>query len=879
MTHKPSRKQPGHSPDNREDSLTALLDFGTDGYWEQDSRFRYTCLKGRLTESPQAVFTQDMLGKAPWNAGLDIMASDWKSHRQMLREARPFRNIIYADYRRSSPRYISISGLPVIIDGKLRGYRGIATDVTEHQLKENELIQSRAALDESEDMIFFVDRQTMRFLYVNKQACKLTRFSREELLAMGPQDALAQSRPELEKSYDALINSPSRGMTSQIPSYTKDGTYTMVEVHRRALWLNERWIIVSMVHDISERVRIERANERLRRMFAALSATNEAILKARTPEDLYQQVCDAAVEGGRFLVTAVLLPTAQGQLKVAAVAGDNLEQWRQLSISSDPGSRWGSGLAGTAFRTLEPCISEDFLSDERTRPWHEVARKSGIRSAAAVPLVRNNQGEGLLLLYSDVRRSFDPGVMELIHRMARNIIFALENFEHEEQRQRNEERVQYLATHDSLTGLPNRTLFHELLQMTLETASRYQHRFSLLFIDLDRFKLINDTLGHDAGDTLLRTVASRLRQCLRSSDVLARMGGDEFVVLLQNTPRLDRVQVVARKLLRAAIEPVELYGQDYRVTASIGIAMYPRHGRDAHELLRNADQAMYMAKEEGKNTYQFFSPRRDHVALERMTVETQLRNALQRDELYLHYQARTNLDNGEISGVEALLRWRNPKLGQIQPANFIPVAEETGLIIPIGRWVLLEACKQNMAWQEQGLPPIGMAVNLSTRQFMDPQLVTDLTEVLDKTGMPPELLELEITESMLITNTDKAVEILESLKAMGVRVAIDDFGVGYSSLAQLKNFPVDTLKVDRSFIRNLPLDGDGQSITGIIIAMGKSLRLKVIAEGVETAEQLDYLRLHDCDAIQGYYFSRPVRPTTFSRFMSQHLKSGNSKMR
>lgn len=438
-------------------------------------------------------------------------------------------------------------------------------------------------------------------------------------------------------------------------------------------------------------------------------------------------------------------------------------------------------------------------------------------------------------------------------------------------RKTSEERIQYLATHDSLTSLPNRFMFSEILELAIETARRNGRKLAVLFIDLDRFKNINDTLGHEAGDLLLAEMAGRFRQCLRASDVVGRLGGDEFVILIQDLESPDQAARVARKILSAAVKPVLVYGQECRVTASIGICLYPDDADNENTIMKNADIAMYRAKEEGKNNYQFYSHDIKARSLERLIMENNLRLALERNEFFLHYQAKRNLKTGEIAGVEALVRWQHPQLGIVSPAQFIPLAEETGLIVLIGRWVLKTACEQSVAWMKQGLPPLCMAVNLSVRQFFDDRLIDDVATALKESGMPPELLEMEITEGMVMQDAERAIRILSAIKQLGVRLAIDDFGVGYSSLAQIKRFPIDTLKVDSSFIRDIPQNREDRAITEAIIAMGKTLSLTVIAEGVETEEQERFLREHACDQSQGYYFSKPISPDEFVEFMRQQM--------
>jgi|GEM_PF-4202460 len=436
------------------------------------------------------------------------------------------------------------------------------------------------------------------------------------------------------------------------------------------------------------------------------------------------------------------------------------------------------------------------------------------------------------------------------------------------------EQLQYQATHDSLTDLPNRIMFNEVLDMAIRSEQRYQRGFAVLFIDLDRFKVINDTLGHSSGDMLLREMGERFTECLRASDVVARLGGDEFVVLLQEVNEPEQIIVVVRKLLSAIMKPVVILDQECRVTASIGICQCPKDGLDAQTLMKNADIAMYFAKEEGKNNYQFYSKDINTPSLKRLTLETSLRRALEFQEFRLLYQAKLDFKSQQITGVEALLRWEHPELGMVPPLQFIPLAEETGLIVPIGKWVLKTACAQNVAWKEQGLPPLCMAVNLSLRQFMDPNLLLDLADILQETGMDPTLLELEITESMVMHNIDRVIKLLADIKQMGIRLAIDDFGTGYSSLAQLKRFPFDTLKVDRSFIRDLPTDIEDRAITEAIIKMGNSLGLTVIAEGVETKEQETFLREHACNQMQGYYLSKPITANQFSTFLRKHEGEG-----
>ena len=443
-------------------------------------------------------------------------------------------------------------------------------------------------------------------------------------------------------------------------------------------------------------------------------------------------------------------------------------------------------------------------------------------------------------------------------------------FEDVTEREQAEARAQFLATHDELTGLPNRLVFGQAVSDAVKVGRRYGQEFAVMFVDLDRFKIINDTLGHAAGDSLLSDVAKRLNQCVRESDIVARVGGDEFIILLREVSDASQVATVARKILSTVVKPLSIHGQECRVTASIGISLFPSDAQDEESLIKNADAAMYAAKEDGRNACRFHSREIKNQSIERLMLETSLRRALERNELVLYYQPKRDLGHDGISGVEALLRWHHPDLGLLQPSRFIPLAEETGLIVPIGKWVLETACAQNMAWQRQGLPAIRIAVNLSPRQFADPNLLHDIRAALEKSGMPAQLLELEITESMVMHNVERTVRVLEAIKSLGITLAIDDFGTGYSSMSLVKKFSIDALKIDRSFVREIMNDSEDKVIADAIIALGRALNLTVVAEGVETAEQEAFLRAHKCDEIQGYLISKPVPADEFAAFLANH---------
>ncbi|QEK12413.1 EAL domain-containing protein [Crassaminicella thermophila] len=440
------------------------------------------------------------------------------------------------------------------------------------------------------------------------------------------------------------------------------------------------------------------------------------------------------------------------------------------------------------------------------------------------------------------------------------------------ERKQYEEMIKYQAFYDSLTDLPNRLLLKERITFEISHAKHTNQKLAVMYLDLDRFKLINDTLGHDTGDKLLKEIAGRLKSCIGEDDTVARLGGDEFVILLQGIKHEEKVAKIANKILEGIRQPLIIDNHELYITISIGVAIYPDDGEDDETLLTNADVAMYRAKEKGKNNFQLYTSSLNDKALERLALENSLRRALEYKEFVVYYQPKVNTKTEKIIGMEALIRWQHPKWGLVPPQKFIPLAEETGLIVPIGEWVLRTACAQNKALQNAGLPPLTVAVNLSARQFELQDLTKMVSKILEETGLEPKYLELEITESIAMKNIEHTLKMINELKDMGVKFSIDDFGTGYSSLSQLNSFAINKLKIDKSFVSKIDGKKGNSIIASTVLALGKSLELGVVAEGVETKEQVEFLKQNDCDEMQGYFFGKPMSNEDFEKFYYNKLK-------
>ncbi|MHB9094264.1 MAG: putative bifunctional diguanylate cyclase/phosphodiesterase [Eubacteriales bacterium] len=543
---------------------------------------------------------------------------------------------------------------------------------------------------------------------------------------------------------------------------------------------------------------------------------------------------------------AVITTDASGKVEYLNTVAEDLTGWKNYQALGLPLSEVFNIInenTGEAVENpVEKCFREGRIVGlaNHTQLIHRDGHRFAIEDSAAP--IRNKDGEmiGVVLVFHDVSEKRNL-LQQMIHQ----------------------------AYHDPLTDLPNRILFNDRLSLALAHAHRNKEMLSVLFLDLDRFKLVNDMLGHVMGDSLLKEVADRLAEHVRESDTIARLGGDEFTLLLPQIGHEEDAAKIAEKILRAFQQVFFIGGHEFQITASIGLALYPNDGQDAETLMKHADTAMYRAKEQGRNNYQLFTHSMNAKILERLAMESSLRHAIEREEFLVFYQPQVNTDTGQIKGMEALVRWQHPERGLIAPAEFIPLAEDTGLIVPIGERVLRTACAQNKAWQDSGFPPMRVTVNLSACQFQQGNVVETIARILKETGLDPHWLELEITESVIMQDIDYTIKTLNDLREMGIYIAIDDFGKGYSSLNYIKRFPVHTLKIDRSFVGDIIKNPEDAAIVTTIIVLAQNLKLKVIAEGVETAEQLDFLKRRHCVEMQGFLFSRPVPVEEFEKLLHQ----------
>lgn len=708
--------------------------------------------------------------------------------------------------------------------------------------------------------------QDGRFRFVNQKMAEMFGYQAQEMVAIPAMELVPESdRQTVEENVRRRLRGELSEVRYERQARRKDGSLFDVEVFGSLMTLDGSPVTIGIMLDISERKRLDLA-------LRVLSACNRALVHATDEDALLNEVCRIVrdISGYPFVWVGLAEDDEEKTVRPAALAeveaGALGSTISHVSWADTPR---GGGVTGYAIRRGEVTVVKDMQTNAVLAPWRGFMVHHKIVSAMSLPLRSGSKVFGALTVYSHEASAFGPREVRIAEELADNLAYGIMALRAESTRREYALQLEYHARHDVLTGLANRALLHERLNQTIAYAARAGHPIWVVFIDLDRFKMVNDSLGHKAGDSALLTIAQRLEQAVRESDTVARLGGDEFVVVLPERMGEHLAGGVIQRVMEAVARPLQVDGHSFVLGCSAGVAVYPTDGADAETLIRNADIAMYRAKETGRNNFQFYTAAMNERLLERLRLETDLRAALAHEELVLHYQPQIDLRSGRVVGAEALLRWNHPTLGMVQPLRFISLAEETGLIVPIGAWVLRQACMQVKAWQDAGLGELRIGVNLSARQFVQRDLAQSVATILAETGLRPACLELELTESLVMSDIDRAIAILSELRALGVLLSLDDFGTGHSSLSYLKRLPIDTLKIDQSFVRDIAHENDDAAIVASIISLAQNLRRGVIAEGVETPEQLSFLCRQGCSQMQGYYFSKPVSAEAFERLLRE----------
>ncbi|OWW20674.1 EAL domain-containing protein [Noviherbaspirillum denitrificans] len=735
----------------------------------------------------------------------------------------------------------------------------------EHALKDSERRLSKL-VESAPDAIIVQTRDCIS--YINEAGVHLLGAqTRKQLLGTPINDRIHPDFHGLIEERILALRSGAESVPPMDETFLRlDGTAVDVEVAAVPFRFKDEEGALVFARDVTARRRAEQNQKKLNRALRMLSDCNMTLVHAEREQNLLDEICRLVVFRGGYRMAWVGFAEHDSARTVRVVSQSGFDggYLENLRISWDDATEYGRGPTGTAIRESRVQIVQNYMDNPATAPWRAAALERGFQSCIALPLISGGRTFGALSIYSADPDSFGQDEVRLLYELATDLAFGVETLRTRLQRTEAEEKLAFLAHHDPLTHLPNRVLLRDRFDRAAAVSGREQSGVAVLALDLDNFKQVNDGLGHETGDKLLMAVVERLQGCISESDTICRHGGDEFVILLNDVTDSSIASRAAQAIVDAMAEPFEIGAHTLNTSLSIGISMFPDDGRDFDTLLKNANTALYHAKDNGRDTYHFFASSMNVDALARMELHGSLRKAVKNNEFVLHYQPQIDIASGTVVGMEALVRWRRPDQGLLAPGRFIALAEESGLIVPIGEWVLNEACRQAVAWQQAGMAALPVAVNLSAQQFKRGDILDTVRSALRQSGLHPALLELELTESLLLNDTAAVMETLHELKRIGVQLSIDDFGTGYSSLAYLKRLDVDKLKIDQSFVRDVPGAAEGAAIVKAIVQLGHALQLTVIAEGVETQAQLDFLHAQGCDQAQGYLVSRPVPADEFA---------------
>lgn len=736
-------------------------------------------------------------------------------------------------------------------------------DTTAKKRNEMALLRFSAAMDAIADAIYLVDRSSMRFVHVNHAACSMCQQTREALLAQTPWDAMDTSRAELEHTYDRIIASGTDAKPVEIQQVRDTGRKVWLELRRHAQYAGNRWTIVTLVRDITERKQSDSRINHLNRIYAMLSGINALQVRVRDRNLLLTYACQIAVEEGGFCAswiglvdhrTMKLVPGAFYGLDSGFVA---MLKERMAREVFEPKNK---SLVATVLDTRSSVVSNDVQNDPRAFFPHYY-RQHGIHSVVLLPLMIADEIVGVFTLYAREQDFFGQEELALLNELSGDIAFAIDHID-------RQDRLNYLAYFDALTGLANRHLFMERVTQYMRSAGSNHQKLAVFLIDLEGFKNINDSFGQSVGDALLVQVAVWLTGFVGDSNLVAHIGADHFAVVM---PEVAQAEEVARALEKANVDflghTFNLNDTPFRIAAKAGVAVFPDDGASADILLKHAEAALKKAKARGER-YLFYTQKMTESVLGKLTLENQLRQALQNGEFVLYYQPKIQLKTGKLTGVEALIRWNDPRTGLVLPGEFIPILEATGMIYDVGRWALGKAIADHLRWRSAGLAAVRIAVNVSPLQLRHRSFIADVRQAIGQDGYAAAGLELEITESLLMEDINLSIDYLQTIRAMGVSIAIDDFGTGFSSLSYLSRLPIDTVKIDRSFVLDMTTGQPGLALVSTIIDLAHAMHLKVVAEGVETEEQSHLLRGLQCDELQGFLFSKPM---PVEQFETQYL--------